>query len=143
MKNLSITSGFIAGMLAYILGISAFLVSFSVPVMSNPETQANLVLSVAIIPAAMLGAWFYYRKEHNTHGFVLGTFMFLVVMTFDALITVPLFIIPTSGSHLEFFTEPSFWIIGLEFILAVVIYRRIQKVINNSSRTFNSEAGNR
>ena len=64
MKNLNVKSVSIAGLIAYVLGVSAFLGSFFVPVMSNPETQANLVLAMAIIPAAMLGARFYYRKEN-------------------------------------------------------------------------------
>ncbi len=141
MKNLNVKSASIAGGIAYILGVSAFLGSFFVPVMSNPEDQANLVLSIAIIPAAMLGARYYYRRKHETNGFILGASMFLVVMALDALITVPLFVIPAGGNHLEFFGDPGFWMIGLEFVLAVAAYWRIQKAVNNSNHTLNKEAG--
>ena len=59
MQNLNVKSASIASLIAYILGVSAFLGSFFVPIISNPETQANVVLSIAIIPAAMLGARYY------------------------------------------------------------------------------------
>ncbi len=142
MKSLNVKSASIAAAIAYILGVSAFLGSFFVPILSNPETQANLVLSIAIIPAAMLGARFYYRRKHETNGFILGAFMFMVVIVLDAMITVPLFVIPAGGSHLEFFTDPGFWIIGLEYILAVAFYWRIQKIASNkrASHTMNSDA---
>ncbi len=135
MKNLNVKSASIAAGIAYLLGVSAFLASFFVPVMSNPEAQANLVLGIAIIPAAMLGARFYYRRKHETNGFILGAFMFLVVIALDAMITVPLFVIPAGGSHLEFFTDPGFWIIGLEYILAVAFYWRMQKATRNKTAT--------
>lgn len=143
MKNLNVKSASIAGVIAYILGVSAFLGSFFVPVMSKPEAQANLVLSIAIIPAAMLGARFYYRRKFETNGFLLGAFMFLVVIALDAMITVPLFVIPAGGSHLEFFTDPGFWLIGLEYVLAVAIYWRLQKATKKSiaSRRLSSDAG--
>ena len=99
--------------------------------MSNPEAQANLVLGIAIIPAAMLGARFYYRRKYETNGFILGAFMFLVAMVLDAMITVPLFIIPNGGNHIDFFTDPGFWVIGLEYILSVVVYWQIHKATNN------------
>ena len=93
--------------------------------------QANLVLAIAIIPAAMLGARFYYRRGLTTNGFVLGTSMFLIAMVLDALITVPVFIIPAGGDYITFFTDPGFWMIGLEYVLAVAAYWRMTKAFNN------------
>ena len=128
MKNLNVKNLSIAGITAYILGVSAFLGSFLVPVIPDPEVQANLVLAIAIIPAAMLGARFYYRQGHKTNGFVLGASMFTIAMILDALITVPVFIIPAGGNHISFFTDPGFWMIGMEYILAVVVYWRISRI---------------
>ena len=143
MKKLNVRSALIASVIAYILGVFAFLGSFFIPVMSDPEAQANLVLSIAIIPAAMLGARFYYRNLQEPNGFILGVFMFFIAMILDALITVPVFVIPAGGDHISFFTDPGFWIIGLEYILAVVIYWRIHKTASNkiASSTLNNEAG--
>ena len=142
MKNLQVKSALIAGLIAYILGVSAFLGSFFVPMMEDPETQANLVLAIAIIPAAMLGARFYYQKRHVTNGFILGVAMFFIAMVLDALITVPVFVIPAGGDHISFFTDPGFWIIGLEYVLAVVIYSQIHKYTNNNrvNRTLSSRS---
>ncbi|MEM1321909.1 MAG: DUF5367 family protein [Bacteroidota bacterium] len=139
MKSLQVKSALIASFIAYTLGVSAFLGSFFVPLMSDPEVQANLVLAIAIVPAALLGARFYYRKGHSTSGFVLGAAMFFVTMILDALITVPLFVLPAGGDHLSFFTDPGFWFIGLEYVLTVAIYRRVTKAAHSkrAERTSN------
>jgi len=128
MKNLNVKHAAICSIIVYILGILAFVGSYFIPIMNDPELQANLVLAIAIIPAAYLGAHIYYKKRHSTHGFVLGIAMFSAAIILDAAITVPLFIIPNGGSHLSFFGDPGFWLIGLEYILAVMAYWRFKVV---------------
>ena len=122
MKNLHLKSAAISTVIAYVLGVASFISSFFVPILSDPELQANLVLMISIIPAAAFGAYLYYRKGHQTPGFVLGAAMFFGTMLLDALITVPVFIIPNGGSHLEFFTDPGFWLIGVEYVAVVAVY---------------------
>ncbi|MEQ8878852.1 MAG: hypothetical protein RLQ12_04425, partial [Cyclobacteriaceae bacterium] len=78
MKNLNIKRAALAAIMAWTLGVAAFVASYFVPVMDDADQQANLVLFVMIIPAAALGAWFYYQRAHNTNGFLLGAFMFVV-----------------------------------------------------------------
>lgn len=128
MKNLNLKHAAISSIVVYILGILAFVGSFFIPIMNDPELQANLVLAIAIIPAAYLGAHIYYRKRYATHGFVLGIAMFFGAIILDAIITVPAFIIPNGGSHLSFFGDPGFWLIGLEYILAVMAYWKFKVV---------------
>ncbi|MEN0003629.1 MAG: DUF5367 family protein [Bacteroidota bacterium] len=145
-KRLNVKMAALAALIAYLIGVAAFVGSFFAPILQSPETQANVVLGIAIIPAALLGAHFYYRHTYSTNGFILGAFMFSIIMALDALITVPLFIIPAGGSHFDFFTAPSFWIIGLELILTVALYWRIRmyRTVHNefTSQTLNGEASN-
>jgi len=122
MKKVSVKNAAISAAIIYVLGVSAFLSSFLLPILSNPELQANLVLMLAIIPAALFGAHIYYGKGFQTNGFLLGAFLFMIVMALDALITVPLFIIPNGGNHLTFFSDPGFWLIAVEYILVVATY---------------------
>jgi hypothetical protein len=129
MKNLSIQYAAISSVIVYLLGILAYVGSYFIPIMNDPELQANLVLMIAIIPAAYLGAHIYYQKCHGTRGIVLGIAMFSGAIILDATITVPLFIIPNGGSHLSFFGDPGFWFIVLEYILVVLAYWRF-KVVN-------------
>ena len=140
MKSLNVKRVLIAASIAYLIGVSAFLASFFVPVMADPKVQGNLVLSVVIIPASILGAYYYYRKGHHANGFLLGASMFLITMILDALITVPLFVIPAGGDHISFFSDPFFWLIGLEYILAVALFRWFNKNVTQgiSPRTLNS-----
>jgi len=129
MKNLHWESVIISSIIVWIIGISAFVASYFVPVMENPELQANWVLSMALIPAALFGAHIYYRKGHNTNGFVLGMGMFLIAMLLDALITVPFLIIPYGGNYISFFTDPGFWLIAVEYISVVAAYWQIEKAV--------------
>lgn len=135
MNKTNIQRAIISASLVWILGVTAFAASYIVPVMSDPDLQANWVLSIVLIPSAVLGARIYYRKGRKTNGFVLGASMFLVAMILDALITVPVFIMPYGGNHISFFTDPGFWLIAVEYVSIVAIYWQIEKAVNSKSGT--------
>ena len=123
MKTLNLKKAVLSGLITYGIAITFFLLSFLIPIMKNPELQANITLAVVIIPAALIGARFYLRKE-SVNGILLGSTMFLIAGVMDALITVPFFVIPAGGDYISFFTDPGFWIIGLIFVTASALYSR-------------------
>jgi hypothetical protein len=127
MKKLNVERAAWASFMVYMMGIAAFLGSYYLPVLPDPDVQANWVLSLALIPAAILGAHFYYRDGSQTNGWILGLVMFIGAMVLDAIITVPLFIIPIGGNHLTFFTDPGFWMIAVEYVLIVAIFSLLRK----------------
>ncbi len=129
MKNINLKSVFISALIVYIIAIIAFVASYFYPVMDDADLQANYVLSFVIIPAAFIGAHIYYCKGHQTNGFVLGVAMFLIAIVMDASITVPFFIIPYGGDYISFFTDPGFWLIGVEYVSVVAAYWQIEKAI--------------
>ncbi|UCD61206.1 MAG: DUF5367 family protein [Flavobacteriaceae bacterium] len=118
---MKIERAILSAAMVWAIGITAYILSYFVEFLENPELQANIVLTLVLIPSVILGAKYYYKNGADTHGFKLGVFMFLITICFDALITVPLFIIPEGGSYLSFFVDPWFWVIGLEYILLVGI----------------------
>ncbi|WP_421752340.1 DUF5367 family protein [Croceimicrobium sp.] len=125
----------LSAVLIWVLGVSAYTGSFFIHLMADPNLQANLVLTFALIPSAILGAKLYYRSGLKTNGFKLGTGMFFIAMLLDALITVPLYIIPEGGDHISFFSDPGFWFIAVEYILTVGLYWRF-KVFTRSRKLF-------
>lgn len=128
MKNLSLKHAIISSLVVYLLGILAFVSSYFVPIMEDPDLQANIVLMAAVIPAAYLGAYLYYRRGYTTHGFLLGSTMFSGAIILDAIITVPVFIIPIGGNHLTFFGDPGFWLIGFEYMAVVTAFWKFNLV---------------
>ncbi|WP_420320303.1 DUF5367 family protein [Flagellimonas sp.] len=110
------------GVLIWILGVSTYALSFYLPIMDDKEQQANVVLFAAVIPLVWTGAWLYYKKGAKMNGWQLGQTLFLTNAFLDALITVPLMIIPNGGSYHTFFTDLDFWLIALEFIIVAVMY---------------------
>ena len=126
MKNLNFKHAIISSLIIYVIGISSYLGSYFVPFMEDQELQANLVLMVAVVPAVLFGAYLYYRKGYMTNGLSLGVVMFLGAMFLDAIITVPLFIMPHGGNHLSFFGDPGFWFIAIEYVGVVVLYSAIR-----------------
>ena len=129
----------ISAAIVWMLGITAFVVSYFIPVMSDLDMQANWVLSITLIPGAALGAHIYYRKGHKTNGFVLGTCMFLVAMILDAIITVPVFVMPYGGNHISFFTDPGFWLLAVEFVSVVAAYWQIEMGVQSTRLPKRSE----
>lgn len=129
MKKINLKHAVLSAVIIWTLGVTSFVVSYYFPVMSDPDEQANWVLSIALIPVAAFGSFLYYRRGHKTNGFALGTFMFLIAMILDALITVPFLIMPYGGNHITFFTDPGFWLIAVEYLGVVVVYRQVEKKI--------------
>lgn len=126
MKSIHIKPTLISAMIIWTLGVTAYSLSYLFTVMPDPDLQANWVLSLALIPIVAFGAHIYYRRGLQTNGFVLGAAMFVVAMFLDAIITVPVFVIPHGGNHFTFFTDPGFWLLAVEYILVVAVYRSMQ-----------------
>lgn len=120
MMNLK--RAFLATAIIWILGVSAYIGSFMLSVLDDAALQANIVLVVALIPSAIIGAKFYYGKATSGNSWTLGLVMFGITILLDATITVPAFIIPEGGSHIEFFTDPGFWFIGAIYVSVIGIY---------------------
>ena len=129
---MEIKRAILATSIVWVLGVTAYILSHFVKIMDNPELQANVVLTLALIPSAILGTKFYYKNGAQTNGFKLGLVMFLITIGLDALITVPAFVIPAGGDHLSFFSDPGFWIIGLVYILVVILYTGIRSKMRTS-----------
>lgn len=128
MKNLNLKHAILSALVVYLFGILAFVGSYFIPIMEDPDLQANIVLMAAIIPAAYFGAYLYYRRGNSTHGFVLGSVLFSSAIVLDAIITVPVFIIPNGGNHLTFFGELGFWLIGFVYMAVVAAYWKLKVV---------------
>lgn len=111
----------VCGVLVWILGVSLYLLSFYVSVIEDPNLQSNIVLVLAIIPSSCLGTYLFYRKN-NIRPSSLALRFIIVATILDALITVPVFIIPNGGSYSEFFGDPMFYIIVVEFYFIVLYF---------------------
>ena len=112
----------IIGGIIWILGSSFYSVSYFLPFLDDMEFQANLVLAIAIIPNAWLGARVFYRKKIKMHGLKFAVIVLITAITLDAFITVPFLIIPNGGSYQQFFGAPAFWIIAIELLLIIYGY---------------------
>ena len=110
------------GIIIWILGVSIYTISFYIPILKDPELQANIFLSLGILPVVWFGTKLYYRKKSTTNGYWLGLAFFLTATVLDALITVPLLIVPNGGTYHSFFTAAGFWLIGIEFIIVTTGY---------------------
>lgn len=121
MKTVNLKRASLSALMIWVMGVSAFVGSYYMPLVDNADDQANWFLTIALIPAIILGVYFYDKNSIRTNGLALGSYMFLLTMLLDALITVPLFIIPIGGNHLNFFGDPSFWFLGIEYLLLVAI----------------------
>jgi len=110
------------GIAIWIIAILLYSISYAIPILEDPDTQANVVLFVVVMPLVWFASSLYYKVDNKTHGLLVGQTMLLTAVTLDALITVPIFIIPNGGSHYSFFTSIGFWIIAFEFLIVASLY---------------------
>ena len=114
----------IIALLIWVVGVSFFSLSYAMPLLNNVELQANLTLAIILIPTVWVGTRLYYRWGKQIHGLKVGVIILLTLISMDALITVPYFIIPYGGSYQEFFGAASFWLIAMECLLVIYLYWR-------------------
>lgn len=107
--------------LVWILGVIFYLGSFYIQILENPELQANIVIALGIIPSACLGTYLFYKNSYMNPSTLALTFI-IVAALLDVLITVPVFIIPNCGSYSEFFGDPMFYTILVEFYFIVLYF---------------------
>ncbi|MBO6532941.1 MAG: DUF5367 family protein [Muricauda sp.] len=124
------------GIFIWIIGVSLYTFSFYIPILENPELQANIFLSIGVVPLVWFGSKLYYRKNNTTKGYWLGLVFFLIAAVLDALVTVPLFIEPYGGSYYSFFTAIGFWLIGMEFVITATCYWYVE--VYGKKETVNS-----
>ncbi len=137
---MKIRRAILSATITWLLGVSAYTLSYFMDWMDDKAFQSNLVLVLALIPSTILGAYFYYRKHYDTNGFNLGVIMLITIMTLDALITVPLFIIPEGGNHVTFFVDPWFWLLAIELIMVAWLYSRYRVVYLAPNKTLKTSA---
>ncbi|MEM7484678.1 MAG: DUF5367 family protein [Bacteroidota bacterium] len=111
----------ICAMLVWILGVSFYLLSYYIPILENPEQQSNIVLVLAIIPSACFATYLFYKNSYMKPS-SLALIFIIVATTLDILITIPVFIIPNGGSYSEFFGDPMFYTIVVEFYFIVLYF---------------------
>ncbi len=114
------------GIVIWLLAVSAFTLSFFFPLLDDIELQANLFVGISLLILAWNGAQFYYLAEQNTPGLKVALVMLLTGVVLDAAVTVPFLVIPAGGSHNQFFTDISFWIIAVEYLLVVSLYHQFK-----------------
>lgn len=112
----------LTGALVWLFGVSAFTAFYELPLMENRYAQANIGLALLVPPLVWFASQLYYNKVKTAHGLKFGLLMLLASATLDALITVPVLIIPFGGSYASFFGSLDFWLIALEFLLVSLIY---------------------
>lgn len=119
MTNKNVFS-FLCAIVVWILGVSFYSLSNYIKVIDNPELQANLFLVVGILPSALLGTHLFYEYSSRKPA-VLALVFISVAALLDALITVPVFIIPNGGSYSAFFGDVMFYLVLVEFYLIVYV----------------------
>lgn len=108
-------------MLVWLLGVSFYLLSFYVPVLENTKLQSNITLALAIIPSSCIGTYLFYKKSYIKPTALALTFVIMAIVL-DVLITVPVFIIPNGGSYSDFFGDPMFYTLVVEFYFIVLYF---------------------
>jgi len=111
----------ICAVLVWILGVSFYLFSFYVPIIENSDLQSNITLALGIIPSACLGTYLFYKNSYTKPAILALSFV-IVVTLLDALITVPVFIIPNGGNYSTFFGDPMFYTIAVELYFIVLYF---------------------
>jgi len=116
-----------AGALIWALVFGLFGVLDFIPATRDSSKLQGVIAGVCVIPFALLGAWFYYRKGDRGHGWSVAFVMVIAALLLDVFITVPLVELPYHGrDHQAFFTDPLLLIIVAEDLFVIYAYSGIK-----------------
>lgn len=116
----------LSGIISWALIFASFAIMSFVPGLKDSETYQHIVLCIVLIPIVIVGARYYYKKGDKTNGLITGLVMVLSGLIMDALVVVPLVVIPQGGSYTEFFSRPFEWIVVMAYVLIVYVYYRMK-----------------
>ncbi|TYA69896.1 DUF5367 family protein [Seonamhaeicola marinus] len=112
----------------WIFGVTAFSLSYYLPVLNNLDLQANIVLALVLIPLAIFATKLYYKNPTDFSSYKVAIIMFLTLACLDALITVPYLMQPLGLGYSDFFLNASFWLIALEFLTVSILTGNLKKI---------------
>jgi hypothetical protein len=113
----------LAGSLVWFFVFSVFAVFSFVPSIKDSALLQALIIGILIIPFAIFGTTFYYKKGDDTNGLTIGFVMIVTALILDVLITVPLVEIPyNNSSYKAFFTNPLLWMLVVENLAVIFLY---------------------
>jgi hypothetical protein len=132
---MKIVRAIVSGIIIWVSIFIVFTIMSFIPVIKDSEIQQNMLLWVVLIPIVLFGVSFYYKKEMYTNGLLLGLVVVTVSLILDALITVPLVIIPHGGSYNSFFASPLLLVTVVEILLISFLFwkTKISKIIQIES----------
>ncbi len=116
----------LAGALVWVFVYMTFMVLAYVPIIKDSMNQQSLIMSILIIPFALLGASIYYKNGNKDNGFIIGIIMVVTALTLDALITVPLVFMPNGGSYQSFYAYPLLWLLVAVNLATVYFYWKLK-----------------
>lgn len=130
MKKIHLFRAILSGAMVWSMVFSLFIILSIVPVIKDSNHYQGIIIALLIIPFALLGALFYYKKGATSNGSVVGLFMALTALVLDSCITVPFLILPTeNGSYLMFYSDPLLWILIAENIVVLTLFWRLKKKV--------------
>jgi hypothetical protein len=132
------TRAILSGALIWVLVFSLFAVLTFLPVTKDSEFLQGLISILLLIPFALLGAAFYWKKGDTSQGFIYALIMAATALFLDAIITVPLFEMPYTGrGYKEFCSNPLLWILVFENMAVIYSYWSLKIKKLNPTESFN------
>ncbi len=111
-----------AGILVWTMIFSTFMVLSFIPRIKDSNAQQDSIVLLLLLLYSYLGARFYYRSGSTAHGAQVSGLMIAVMLTLDAIITVPVTEFPKGGGYASFYSAPILWALVLEHLLCTVAY---------------------
>lgn len=127
MKNLRALQ---SGIIVWVLIFLTFTLMSFLPIIKDSTDVQNVIVLLMIIPFVMIASTFYYKKGTETNGIYLGLIIVITCLILDAIITLPLVIIPKGGTYASFFIEPGLAVMGAEIFIVSFLYSRLKTQTN-------------
>lgn len=122
---MNISRAILSGVIVWVMIFTYFILVSFIPQIKDSELIQHLLLWFILIPILVFGLNFYHKKEPKSNQLLIGVFIIVTCLILDAIITIPLTIIPYGGSYASFFMNPFLWIIIVEMLIITFVKSKI------------------
>ncbi|MEM6879389.1 MAG: hypothetical protein AAF544_12560 [Bacteroidota bacterium] len=129
MTSLSFKNVLISALFIWSIGLMSLIGSYFFSLIPNVAQQSIWLQSIALIPAALVGAHLYYRRGMTANGFLLGASIMLVMIGLDIILKVPAFLLPYGIGWGAYFSDFNYWLLGIEVVTVVAAYWQIERAV--------------
>ncbi len=116
----------LSGIILWIMIFSLYTLISFIPLFRQSIILQNSIVFIGVIIFVYFSVLFYFRKGKKISGLMLAILMIITALGLDALVTVPMVMIPQGIGYKIFYATPFLWLMVAEILMFTVLFSQLK-----------------